>query len=313
MLISVAVCTLNPRPEYFEMVLSALADQTLSKSEWELIVVDNGSTPPLDRQLVGWHPNGRLIREMEPGLTPARVRAIRESSGDLIVFVDDDNLLDANYLEQAIQLLRNFPMLAAIGGSCFPRFETTPHPVLKPWLDGLVVEVLDRPRWANLECGGPSLPPGAGLVVRRAVAERYCTYVQNSSHRRLLDRRGGNLSSGGDSDLALTSIDLGYGTGRFPELRLTHLIPKGRLEAEYLIQLQYALAYSGVIVNNLHQLKPVQKPSRINLFVKLVAAFIRALVFWKGILGARIALSRERGRLSAWRDWEFFEKKQLDD
>ena len=38
------------------------------------------------------------------GLTPARLRGIRESIGDVVVFVDDDNILAANYLTTVKQI-----------------------------------------------------------------------------------------------------------------------------------------------------------------------------------------------------------------
>ena len=38
------------------------------------------------------------------GLTPARLRGIRESRGELLVFVDDDNVLERDYLEVALAL-----------------------------------------------------------------------------------------------------------------------------------------------------------------------------------------------------------------
>ena len=38
----------------------------------------------------------RLLHEKQIGLTIARLRGIREAIADLIVFSDDDSLLDAN-------------------------------------------------------------------------------------------------------------------------------------------------------------------------------------------------------------------------
>ena len=54
-----------------------------------------------DRFNISWHPNGRHVREDELGLTPARLRGVAEAVAELLVFVDDDNILDPDYLEQA--------------------------------------------------------------------------------------------------------------------------------------------------------------------------------------------------------------------
>ena len=46
------------------------------------------------------HPRGRVVREDRLGLTHARTRGIEESSGEVILFVDDDNILREDYLEK---------------------------------------------------------------------------------------------------------------------------------------------------------------------------------------------------------------------
>src|SRR5688572_6616303 len=97
---TVVICTHNPREDYLRECLNALKEQSLPKSEWELVVVDNCSDKPLAESIdLSWHRYARLIREETLGLTPARLRGIREAAGDLLVFVDDDNILDVDFLE----------------------------------------------------------------------------------------------------------------------------------------------------------------------------------------------------------------------
>src|SRR6185295_2735522 len=93
--ISVITCAYNPRPDHLQLVLDALRTQTLDRQRWEYLLVDNASDQGLTFPAeASWHSNGRLIREERLGLTPARLRGIQESTGDLLVFVDDDNVLD---------------------------------------------------------------------------------------------------------------------------------------------------------------------------------------------------------------------------
>src|SRR5688500_9359115 len=94
--LSVAICTHNPRPDLIARALAALRSQTLSVDHWELLIIDNMSKTPLQQLVdVSWHPNGRIIQESTLGLTPARLCAIAESKSPSMVFVDDDNILDA--------------------------------------------------------------------------------------------------------------------------------------------------------------------------------------------------------------------------
>ena len=101
--ISVILCTHNPRKDYLRRVLAGLRAQTLPLHQWELLLVDNASAASLAGRFdLSWHPNARHVREEELGLTPARLRGIREASGAILVFVDDDTVLAPDYLEQAL-------------------------------------------------------------------------------------------------------------------------------------------------------------------------------------------------------------------
>ena len=75
-------------------------------------------------------------------------------------------------------------------------------------------------------------PIGAGMVIRREAAMEYVNDLKNRS-RVVTDRKGKSLSSGGDNDICLTVLEHGWQVGYFPELELTHLIPKERMTVEY--------------------------------------------------------------------------------
>ena len=97
------------------------------------------------------------------------------------------------------------------------------------------------------------MPSGAGLCVRRRVAEQYFAYHADGRRKLTMDRTGASLLSGGDTDLAATACDIGLGTALFTSLKLTHLIPRQRLTEEYLSRLLEGLAFSGVIVNSFRE------------------------------------------------------------
>ena len=63
-----------------------------------------------------------------------------------------------------------------------------------------------------------------------------------------LDRRGSHLLSGGDTLLALTGSQLGLGWGIFPRLRVTHLIPRGRVGERYLLDLREKMTASHCLL-----------------------------------------------------------------
>ena len=101
----------------------------VSVNQWELLLVDNASREPLTTANcdLSWHPRARHVREDELGLGPARLRGMHEAAADMLVFVDDDNLLAPNYLEQAFRIKREWPMLGVWGsGVTIPEFEAQP-------------------------------------------------------------------------------------------------------------------------------------------------------------------------------------------
>jgi glycosyltransferase involved in cell wall biosynthesis len=249
--ISVIICTHNPRKDYITKVLQALQDQTLPFEQWEILLVDNASDKLLSSEIdLSWHPQSRHIREEKLGLTPARLRGIEEAVSEILVFVDDDNVLDPNYLEVAIQIGKDFPMIGAWGGQIRPGFEEQPPEWTKPYWWMLALREFDRDKWSNLLYCYETGPCGAGLCVRQTVAEKYFDLLQNDTKRSALDRKGKQLISCGDIDLAFTSCDLGLGTGQFVALNLTHLMPSSRFQEEYLLRLAEANGYSSPIMES---------------------------------------------------------------
>jgi hypothetical protein len=246
--ISAIICTHNPRGEYLNRVLEALRQQTLPMPSWELIIVDNCSNIPLSTELdVSWHPVARIISEPKLGLTQARIRGIREAASDLLLFVDDDNLLASDFLETSLKISRERPYLGAFGGLIRPEFETPPPAWTRPHLPLLAIREFERDHWSNLGYNAQTLPCGAGMVVRRFVAETYAAHCERDADRSSMDRKGSSLMSFGDTDLACTACDMGLGTGLFTALRLVHLIPSSRLEESYLLRLTEEMRFSELL------------------------------------------------------------------
>jgi glycosyltransferase involved in cell wall biosynthesis len=247
--VSVIVCTHNPRSAYLARVLDALRKQQIALESWELLVVDNGSRHPVAAQhRIEWHPHARVIEEAELGLTPARLRGIREALSELLVFVDDDNVLDSLYLREAIRINRQHPQLGVWGGQSFPEFEVKfDQAEVQPYLPHLCLREIRKDRWSNF--AWETEPWGAGMCVRRVVAESYSQQLNADLRRKSLDRKGNSLVSAGDADIAACSYDLGLGTGLFQCLFLTHLIPAARLDPGYLSCLVENHAYSGMMLS----------------------------------------------------------------
>lgn len=259
--LTVITCAHNPRREYFDKVLRSLMSQTLPLDQWEYLLIDNKSEQDLASEIdISWHPHARHIREEKLGLTPARLRGIKESQAKVLIFVDDDNVLQENYLEVALQISKDYPFIGAWGGQVIGEFEVSPPEYLKPYLPFLAIHEFNQDKWSNLLHQYETTPCGAGLCVRRVVAEKYAELIDQTPKRSELGRKGKLLFSCEDSDLAFTACDSGFGTGLFSSLKLQHLIPKERLEESYLLRLVEGIEYSNILLESFRQLVKAPPP-----------------------------------------------------
>jgi glycosyltransferase involved in cell wall biosynthesis len=251
--VAVVICTHNPRADYLKRTLAGLQRQTLPAEDWTLIIVDNCSSPAVeDFAATDWHPASRIVRESALGLTSARLRAIRETTSDVLVFVDDDNVLEPNYLEEALRLVTAMPMLGCLGaGQIVPEYEETPQSHLNPYLPMLALRTESSSYWSN-DPKDRRLPWGAGMVVTRKIADAVAAEVDANQTKRDFDRKGNELNSCGDDEFSWISCRNGLGYGIFPELKLVHLIPVRRIKESYLLQLAEGHAYSRILFAAVH-------------------------------------------------------------
>lgn len=297
--LSVILPTRQPDADRLRRTLAGLAAQTLERGAWELLVVDNGSAPPVapDTQPLLRELAAQLLVETRPGLTPARLAGIRAARGAVLVFVDDDNVLAPDYLSAAVRLFGENPRLAAAGGPVVPEWETPPSAWTHEFHGLLALRELGPA--ARVAAGRPAAPwpdfapVGAGLVVRRAGALAYAAALERDPVRRALDRRAGELGSGGDNDLVFTLLHAGGDLGYFPELRLTHLIPDARLDARYLARLNEGIMRTWVIVLHLHGQCPWPAIAPWTVGLRTARAWLRGhawrspadRVRWRGAAG----------------------------
>jgi Glycosyl transferase family 2 len=245
--LTVLLPTFNPRMDYLRSVFEALQKQTLSFLEWDLIVVDNNSKPPiLDAIDLRWHPRTTVLREEHQGKMRAQVLAFKQIRSELVIIVDDDNVLADDYLERAIEIAKNYPFLGTWSGRIELKLESPDNPPPTRLRHLLAERLVEEEVWSNDTQHDRSTPWGAGMCIRRAVADAYVREVDGNPQRLELDPLGDQLRYGGDTDVAYVGCSMGLGMGVFPQLRVTHLIPKRRCTRDYLIKNLEAHAYSEV-------------------------------------------------------------------
>lgn len=106
--VSVILPTHN-RPGLLAEALSSLNKQTLA--DWEAVIVDDASTPPVSLN----NSRLRIIRhDVSQGGAAAKDTGIRHASGEVLAFLDDDDLYAPQYLECALDVLDHHPELDVV-------------------------------------------------------------------------------------------------------------------------------------------------------------------------------------------------------
>jgi glycosyltransferase involved in cell wall biosynthesis len=250
--LSVIICTYNPDVMIFEKCLSAIAIASDVLSPFEIIIIDNNSKESVEslecvKKTMSGSVACKVIREMQQGLTPARICGIRNAMGDVIVFIDDDNFIRPNFFKAGMDIANANSHIGAWSGQVKIVFDKEPEAWTKKYWGLLVHRQFKGQKWSNFPNWAETMPCGAGLFVRRNVADYYL-YLHEAGRRVVqLDRAGSSLFSGGDNDLAACACDIGMGVGLFDSLELDHFIPEDRFSKAYLLKLAQGIAASAVV------------------------------------------------------------------
>ena len=125
--LSVVICTYN-RQELLRLALETLLRQSPANLTYEVIVVDNNSTPETRVVVAGIAQHDsrvRYIRETRQGNAYARNTGVAQARAPIIAFLDDDVTVRENWIEIIARTLKE-TNADFIGGKVLPRWEEPP-------------------------------------------------------------------------------------------------------------------------------------------------------------------------------------------
>jgi len=105
-LVSIIMPTFN-RADTIKRAIRSVQSQTFT--DWELIVVDDGSTDNTVALIEGCDPRLKLIRQENRGTAGARNAGLRAAAGSYIAFLDSDDEWLPHHLELCVGFLEAFP------------------------------------------------------------------------------------------------------------------------------------------------------------------------------------------------------------
>jgi glycosyltransferase involved in cell wall biosynthesis len=232
---TVALCTHN-HADRLTRTLADLPQIRSPEAAWEFLVIDNGSRDITPQLLAGhaW-PAGwdvRVVREEKLGLSNARNRAIAEARGDYIIFLDDDETADPDWLCAYERLIRT-TQADAFGGRIRVLFEEDFRP---PWLSDELLGFLGELNRADaivpLTERGTSFY-GGNFGFRRVLAG------QVGGFDAMLGRKGSDNTGGEEVDFYRRLLAAGCKVWWTPEAVIHHRIQAEKLNRSYFRDLHY--------------------------------------------------------------------------
>jgi glycosyltransferase involved in cell wall biosynthesis len=228
--ITVSICTWN-RAKLLDATLAQMCKLRIpAATDWEVLVVNNRSTDNTEAvvgQYLSQLPLRPLLEERQ-GVSFARNRVLAEARGKLLLCIDDDVLVDPDWLEAYQHAAEAWPDAGFFGGTIEPFFESEPPEwVLK---NPKLVEApfaLRRLGCETRPLPQTELPYGANMAFRREC-------VRGVSFSSVLGRVGPGMIRGEESDFIRRLIDRGAHGVWVGSARVKHFVPRERLTTQYI-------------------------------------------------------------------------------
>lgn len=255
--ISFIVCCYNSAV-VIQATIAALANQKNQGINYEVLLIDNNCTDETVRIAQStWSRKDvqlSIVQEDKLGLSYARMKGVKHAQFSIISFVDDDNIVEEQWIVKVFSLFQRDSHIGITGSNNKALLETAPD-----WF------VRFQSSYACGEQHSVSgyLPSyrkyvfGAGLSIRSKIIKDIYSL---SLPLFLSDRKGEQLLAGGDSEICMRAILMGYKIWYEKDLILLHKILPQRLTWAYLCKLYEGFGYSSIILRMFSTMIDDDKP-----------------------------------------------------
>lgn len=235
--------TTRHRPEALLACLRSMS--VLRHLDPEVLVFDDGSSPPAAEQVQQADVRARVIRdESAPGCLVGRNTLVREAVSEFVLLLDDDaRVLTAGSVDAALDVMRADPRVAAVA---FAQAEA----------DGSPWPIQMQPSNAQQ----PAIIPafiGFAHLLRRSV------FLELSGYREALEFHGE------EKEFCLRLIDAGFMTVYLPDARVAHVIHQGNRDRRRYLRFVARNDCLNTIYNDPIERMCWMLPARFALYFKM--------------------------------------------
>jgi len=245
MLLSVIIPTKN-RIKTLKGTIMSLLDQSLDKKFYEIIVMDQSTDPKVKEFIDGLEETKifkiRYIYNKIPGLHSNRNIGVKKAKGNIIIFVDDDVIVDKNYLKAICDSFKNDSNIALMTGKVLPLYEKdeVPEWVNFFWQDNSWGKYIWEISLLNAGDKYKDIPPnlifGCNFIVRKGIFLKY-----KGTYPDVFPKGMFKYSGSGETLLAYKVKKDNLRIVYNPAVILNHVVSKERLTPQYFYNRNYIM------------------------------------------------------------------------
>jgi glycosyltransferase involved in cell wall biosynthesis len=222
--ISVVVCTHN-RAALLADCVDSLLNQTVDKNRFEIIIVDNNSTDNTEetaKELVKNHNNIKYFKESIIGYSAPRNCGWKNASGDIIAYIDDDEIAAPDWLESIEKAFQIEEKPDIVGGICMLKYDADPPGWFIESMGGTNKNrqkgILNQRKDCFLGCGN--------IALKKEVLEKLNGFSNN------FNTKDGFLMMGEDTDICHRAKNAGFKLFYDPEIKIYHRMNENNYNIE---------------------------------------------------------------------------------
>ena len=215
LLLTVVVCTYNRSP-LLQSCLQSLVAQTADNKKFEILVVNNNSddnTMEIACSFSTLFQKYRVIKEKEQGLSYARNRGWNAAKAEYVGYLDDDAIVEDDYIEIILNIISNYNF-DCFGGGYLPWYKYGK----KKWFPDSYASV-KYPYTTVFSLKEELFLCGGNCVYRKSMLKK--TGGFSVTHGMVGDK----LGYGEETSIQIKFRNLGYSTVCVPNLYIYHLVP----------------------------------------------------------------------------------------
>lgn len=221
---SIVVCTHN-RAALLADCIDSLLDQTIDKSRFEIIIVNNNSTDNTEEIAQGFSKNNNNIKYFKEtiiGYSAPRNCGWKNALGNIVAYIDDDEAASPDWLESIKKAFQIEEKPDIVGGICLVKYDKTPPDWFTESMGGTNKNrqkgILNQRNDCYLGCGN--------IAFKKEVLEKLKGFSDNFNMKNDL------LMIGEDTDICQRARKTGFRLYYDPEIKIYHRMNENNYDIE---------------------------------------------------------------------------------